>query len=150
MTTKPLLTVETLAAVIYGCNPALQPWDGDTFGYKEKHWAAEHKQKLARKQAEAIYALLTNQETETPSITPAEVLKSNTTTEEELIELAIVKVLSEWALTSHEPTTVEELSDYFFVQFPNFDDDSVDRVILRLMTENKIVSKNGYISLPRK
>jgi hypothetical protein len=54
-----LPTLDELATVIYNQNPSKQPWNGDNFGYNEIHWAAEHNQKLARKQAQAVIDLLT-------------------------------------------------------------------------------------------
>lgn len=47
-----------IARAIYDKNPARQPWDGDKFGFGEDHWAAEDRQKLARKQARAVMDLL--------------------------------------------------------------------------------------------
>ena len=51
-----------IARAIYDKNPALQPWDGDKFGFGEDHWAAKDRQKLARKQASAVMRLLASDE----------------------------------------------------------------------------------------
>lgn len=47
---------QEVARAIYRHNPAIQPWDGDPFGFDEPR--AQHKRELAYKQAEAVVAAL--------------------------------------------------------------------------------------------
>lgn len=45
-----------VAVAIYRHNPAIQPWDGDPFGFDEPR--AEYKRDLAYRQADSVIAAL--------------------------------------------------------------------------------------------
>ncbi|SHU68420.1 Uncharacterised protein [Mycobacteroides abscessus subsp. abscessus] len=48
--------IEKMARVLYGLNPAIQPWDGDPYGFDEPR--ARYARDLAYKQARAVAEVL--------------------------------------------------------------------------------------------